>query len=158
MPRSRKINLEKIHASLNTTCPKCGFTIEIMVEIRDRRVFLEDVVDHCVDFVGKEHPQLLADHLDAQSMDRADDGLVLAVEGGQALVDVVLELPSNDPVERGDEDVVAIDTEPLGMHGALYASHHTERFSGSRSRDATDGARIRVDEGRHLGSVDTFVP
>jgi hypothetical protein len=27
MPRSRKINLEKVLASLNTTCPKCGFTI-----------------------------------------------------------------------------------------------------------------------------------
>jgi ribosomal protein S27AE len=27
MPRSRKINLEKVLASLNTTCPKCGFAI-----------------------------------------------------------------------------------------------------------------------------------
>jgi ribosomal protein S27AE len=27
VPRSRKINLEKALASLNTTCPKCGFTI-----------------------------------------------------------------------------------------------------------------------------------
>jgi len=26
-PRSRKINLERVLASLNTTCPKCGFTI-----------------------------------------------------------------------------------------------------------------------------------
>jgi predicted RNA-binding Zn-ribbon protein involved in translation (DUF1610 family) len=27
MPRSRKINLEKVRASLDKTCPKCGFTI-----------------------------------------------------------------------------------------------------------------------------------
>jgi ribosomal protein S27AE len=27
MSRSRKINLEKVQASLNKTCPKCGFTI-----------------------------------------------------------------------------------------------------------------------------------
>ena len=27
MPRSRKINLEKVLASLDTKCPKCGFTI-----------------------------------------------------------------------------------------------------------------------------------
>jgi ribosomal protein S27AE len=27
MPRSRKINLKKVLASLNTMCPKCGFTI-----------------------------------------------------------------------------------------------------------------------------------
>jgi len=27
MPRSRKINLEKARASLDKTCPKCGFTI-----------------------------------------------------------------------------------------------------------------------------------
>jgi ribosomal protein S27AE len=27
MPRSRKIDLEKVLASLNTNCPKCGFTI-----------------------------------------------------------------------------------------------------------------------------------
>jgi len=27
MPRSRKIDLAKVRASLNTTCPKCGFTI-----------------------------------------------------------------------------------------------------------------------------------
>jgi ribosomal protein S27AE len=27
MPRSRKINLEKVRESLNKTCPKCGFTI-----------------------------------------------------------------------------------------------------------------------------------
>jgi ribosomal protein S27AE len=27
MPRSRKINREKVLASLNKTCPKCGFTI-----------------------------------------------------------------------------------------------------------------------------------
>jgi ribosomal protein S27AE len=27
MPRSRKINLEKVRASLDTKCPKCGFTI-----------------------------------------------------------------------------------------------------------------------------------
>jgi ribosomal protein S27AE len=27
MPRSRKINLEKVRASLDQTCPKCGFTI-----------------------------------------------------------------------------------------------------------------------------------
>ena len=27
MPRSRKIDLAKVHASLNTTCPKCGVTI-----------------------------------------------------------------------------------------------------------------------------------
>jgi predicted RNA-binding Zn-ribbon protein involved in translation (DUF1610 family) len=27
LPRSRKINLEKVRASLNTTCPKCGATI-----------------------------------------------------------------------------------------------------------------------------------
>jgi ribosomal protein S27AE len=27
MPRSRKINLDKVLASLDKTCPKCGFTI-----------------------------------------------------------------------------------------------------------------------------------
>jgi ribosomal protein S27AE len=27
VPRSRKINLEKVRAPLNTTCPKCGVTI-----------------------------------------------------------------------------------------------------------------------------------
>jgi len=27
MPRSRKINLENVKASLDKTCPKCGFTI-----------------------------------------------------------------------------------------------------------------------------------
>jgi len=27
MPRSRKIDLDKVLASLNTTCPKCGFII-----------------------------------------------------------------------------------------------------------------------------------
>ena len=27
MSRSRKINLEKVKASLDRTCPKCGFTI-----------------------------------------------------------------------------------------------------------------------------------
>jgi ribosomal protein S27AE len=27
MPRSRKIDLEKVQASLDKTCPKCGFTI-----------------------------------------------------------------------------------------------------------------------------------
>ena len=27
MPRSRKINLEKLQASLDKTCRKCGFTI-----------------------------------------------------------------------------------------------------------------------------------
>jgi ribosomal protein S27AE len=27
VPRSRKINLEKVLALLNTTCPKCGFAI-----------------------------------------------------------------------------------------------------------------------------------
>jgi ribosomal protein S27AE len=27
MPRSRKINREKVLASLDKTCPKCGFTI-----------------------------------------------------------------------------------------------------------------------------------
>jgi predicted RNA-binding Zn-ribbon protein involved in translation (DUF1610 family) len=27
MPQSRKINLEKVLASLDTKCPKCGFTI-----------------------------------------------------------------------------------------------------------------------------------
>jgi ribosomal protein S27AE len=27
MPRSRKINLEQVRASLDKTCPKCGFTI-----------------------------------------------------------------------------------------------------------------------------------
>jgi ribosomal protein L37AE/L43A len=27
MPRSRKINLKRVQASLNKTCPKCGFTI-----------------------------------------------------------------------------------------------------------------------------------
>jgi ribosomal protein S27AE len=27
MPRSRKINLEKVRASLDKTCPKYGFTI-----------------------------------------------------------------------------------------------------------------------------------
>ena len=27
MARSRKINLEKVRASLDKTCPKCGFTI-----------------------------------------------------------------------------------------------------------------------------------
>jgi ribosomal protein S27AE len=27
MPRSRKIDLAKVQASLNKTCPKCGFTI-----------------------------------------------------------------------------------------------------------------------------------
>jgi hypothetical protein len=27
MPRSRKINLEKVRTSLDKTCPKCGFTI-----------------------------------------------------------------------------------------------------------------------------------
>jgi len=27
MPRSRKINREKVLASLNKTCPKCGVTI-----------------------------------------------------------------------------------------------------------------------------------
>jgi ribosomal protein S27AE len=27
MPRSRKINLAKVLASLDTKCPKCGFTI-----------------------------------------------------------------------------------------------------------------------------------
>ena len=27
MPRSQKIDLAKVQASLNTTCPKCGFTI-----------------------------------------------------------------------------------------------------------------------------------
>jgi ribosomal protein L37AE/L43A len=26
-PRSRKIDLPKVRASLNATCPKCGFTI-----------------------------------------------------------------------------------------------------------------------------------
>jgi transposase len=27
VPRLRKINLAKVQASLNKTCPKCGFTI-----------------------------------------------------------------------------------------------------------------------------------
>ena len=27
MVRSRKLNLEKVRASLDNTCPKCGFTI-----------------------------------------------------------------------------------------------------------------------------------
>jgi len=27
MPRSRKINLGKVQASLDKNCPKCGFTI-----------------------------------------------------------------------------------------------------------------------------------
>jgi hypothetical protein len=27
MPRSRKINLEKVQASLDKTCPNCAFTI-----------------------------------------------------------------------------------------------------------------------------------
>jgi ribosomal protein S27AE len=27
VPRSRKIDLAKVQASLNKTCPKCGFTI-----------------------------------------------------------------------------------------------------------------------------------
>ena len=108
-------------------------------------MLLEHVVNHRVDFVGQEYPQLLADHLDAQSMDRADDGWVLAVEGGQPLVDIFSELPSNDPVEGDDEDVAAIDAEPIGMQGALDASHGTERFSGSRSSDTADGARVRVD-------------
>jgi ribosomal protein S27AE len=27
MPRSRKINREKVMAALNKTCPKCGFVI-----------------------------------------------------------------------------------------------------------------------------------
>jgi ribosomal protein L37AE/L43A len=27
VPRSRKIDLAEVRASLNTTCPKCGFTI-----------------------------------------------------------------------------------------------------------------------------------
>jgi len=27
VPRSRKINLERVRASLDKTCPKCGFTI-----------------------------------------------------------------------------------------------------------------------------------
>jgi ribosomal protein S27AE len=29
MPRSRKINLEKVQASLDKKCPKCGFTITL---------------------------------------------------------------------------------------------------------------------------------
>ncbi len=27
MPRKQKINREKLHASLNTQCPKCGYLI-----------------------------------------------------------------------------------------------------------------------------------
>jgi ribosomal protein S27AE len=27
MPRKQKINLEKVRASLNTLCPKCGYAI-----------------------------------------------------------------------------------------------------------------------------------
>jgi uncharacterized protein (UPF0212 family) len=41
MPRLRKINREKVQVSLDTTCPKCGFSIS---PAQIRRVDVEQVV------------------------------------------------------------------------------------------------------------------
>jgi len=116
--------------------------VEVLVECSHRWIFLEHIVDHRVDFVGKEHPQLLADDLNAQGVDCANNRPVLAVERLQPRVDVVQELPGDNPVERDHEDVVAINTEPIGMQDALDASHEAERFAASRPGDAPDGVRV----------------
>lgn len=64
--------------------------------------------------MGQEHPQLLADHLDAQSVDRANDGLVSVLEGLQPFADVVPKLPRDDSVEHDHKDVMAVS-------GVIYA-------------------------------------
>ena len=54
--------------------------VEAAVKLRHLRILLSQVVDHRVDFMGEEHPQFLADDLDAQGVDRANDGPMLAVK------------------------------------------------------------------------------
>jgi ribosomal protein S27AE len=38
MQSKQKINLEKVRASLNTLCPKCGYSIRLAKIMADRRI------------------------------------------------------------------------------------------------------------------------
>jgi hypothetical protein len=76
------------------------------------------------------------------TVDCANDRPVLAVERLQPRLDVVQELPGDNPVERNHEDVVAVNTEPIGMQDAFDASHEAERLAASRPGDAPDGVCV----------------
>src|SRR5271166_4254017 len=61
------------------------------------RILLANVVHHCVDFMGQERPQLLTNNLDAKSVNRTNDRGMLVLEGCQSCVNVVTELPCDNP-------------------------------------------------------------
>ena len=95
--------------------PKCLLCVaEVVVQLRDLRVELQYVADHRIDFVWKEHPQLLADYFDAERVDRADDGFMRMLEGLEPGADVLTQLADNHAVEGDDQHLVAVDREPSG--------------------------------------------
>jgi hypothetical protein len=91
-------------------------------------------------------------------MDRSNDRLMHVLEGFQSGLDVVLELPGDDPVEGDDEDVVAINGQAFGVEDALDSAHKAERLAAFRPGNAADRVRIKVDKERHLGSENALVP
>src|SRR5713226_7932482 len=132
--------------------------LEAVIVGRYLRILLDQVVNHRVHFMRKEHSQLLADNLDAQGVDRADDRPAPAVERLQARGDVVPELSGNDPVESDHEDIVAVNTEAGGMQDTLDAPHEAEGLAATRPGDAPNDGGVRVDKNRHLRAPDAFIP
>jgi hypothetical protein len=123
-----------------------GF-VEVAVACRHRGILLANIVDHCFDFMRQEHPQILANNLDAKGVNRTDDRVVFVLEGFQSGADLVSELPGDDPVEGDDEDGAAVNGQAFGMEDAFDAAHSAERLAASRSGDATDRVSVKVDEG-----------
>ena len=119
---------------------------------------MQHVVDHRGDFVREEHAQLFADHFDTQRVDRPNDRFVLTVERLQPRMDIVPELPSDHPVERDYEHIVAVGAPSCRVQDSLDPAHKAERLATSRTGDATEGGRVRIDENGHLCATDTFVP
>ena len=132
--------------------------VKVVVERRRFGILLENIVDHCFDFMGQKHPQILANNVNTESVNRTDDRLVFVLEGLQSGSDVVPELPGDDPVEGDDEDIVAINGQAFGVEDSLDSAHKAERLAGSRPGKAADRVLVQVDEGWQLGSANALVP
>jgi hypothetical protein len=116
--------------------------VEILVEGGYLGMLLENVVNHRVHFMGQKHPELLSNDLDAESVNRTDDGFVFVVERFQPGVNVVPQLSGDYPVKRDDQDVTPINREPVGVKKPLDTTNQAERFAAPRASDTADRLRI----------------
>jgi hypothetical protein len=73
-------------------------------------------------------------------------------------MNIIPELPSDNPVKCDDKHIVTVNGQAFGVENALDAANQAERLTASRPSDASNRACIGVDKGWHLGSANAVVP